>query len=180
MGLETAQAEPESEDWVKRETSSADLGDERLNRRLELVLRQLAAQPEKSIPACSRGWSETQAAYRFFSNEKVTPDKVLSAHREATVQRMRPHPVVLCVEDTSELDFTSKPQTEGLGPLNYELTRGNPHPPDGGFDAGGAVPGDVGVLAVGSRCQRPRGQGPPAPALASLGGKREPALGGRV
>ena len=31
---------------------------------------------------------------------------------------------MLCVEDTSELDFTSRPQTEGLGPLNYELTRG--------------------------------------------------------
>lgn len=124
MGSEIAQSEPESEDWVKRETSLADLGDERLNRRLELVLRQLAAQPEKSIPAATRGWGETQAAYRFFSNEKVTPEKVLSAHREATVQRLRQHPVVLCVEDTSELDFTSKPQTEGLGPLNYEQTRG--------------------------------------------------------
>jgi len=87
----------------------ADLGDKRLNRRLELVLRQLAAQPERSIPAASQGWSETQAAYRFFSNERVTPEKILTPHREATVQRLRQHPVVLCVEDTSELDFTSKP-----------------------------------------------------------------------
>ncbi len=31
---------------------------------------------------------------------------------------------MLCVEDTSELDFTSKPKTQGLGPLNYEFTRG--------------------------------------------------------
>ncbi len=124
MGQETSQGELEPEDWVRTETSSVDLGDERLNRRLELVLRRLAAQPEKSIPASSRGWSEAQAAYRFFDNEKVTPEKVLAPHREATVQRVRQHPVVLCVEDTSELDFTSKPKTEGLGPLNYELTRG--------------------------------------------------------
>jgi hypothetical protein len=119
-----AEGESESADWVRTETASADLGDERLNRRLELVLRRLAGQPEKSIPAASRGWRETQAAYRFFDNEKVTPEKVLSPHREATLQRMRQHSVVLCVEDTSELDFTSKPKTEGLGPLNYELTRG--------------------------------------------------------
>jgi hypothetical protein len=115
---------PEAEDWVVSETSSAELGDERLNRRLETVLRRLAAQPDKSIPTASRGWSETQAAYRFFDNEKVTPEKVLAPHQEATRQRMRPHPVVLCVEDTSELDFTSKPKTEGLGPLSYESTRG--------------------------------------------------------
>ena len=76
-----------------------------------------------------RGWGETQAAYRFFDNEKVTAEKVLAPHREATLQRIQQHPVVLCVEDTSELDFTSKPKTEGLGPLNYEATQGiNIHP----------------------------------------------------
>lgn len=122
MGSQSACAE--AEDWVVSEISSAELGDERLNRRLETVLRCLAAQPDKSIPTASRGWGETQAAYRFFDNEKVTAEKVLAPHQEATRQRMRPHPVVLCVEDTSELDFTSKPETEGLGPLSYESTRG--------------------------------------------------------
>lgn len=124
MGSQSAEGAPEAADWVVSETSSAELGDERLNRRLELVLRRLAAQPDKSIPAASQGWSETQAAYRFFDNEKVTPEKVLAPHQEATRQRLRQHPVLLCIEDTSELDFTSKPKTEGLGPLNYELTRG--------------------------------------------------------
>lgn len=124
MGSQAEPIDAEAEDWVWTETSSADLGDERLNRRLELMLRRLADQPEKSIPVALRGWSETQAAYRFFDNEKVTAEKVLSPHREATLQRVRQHSVVLCVEDTSELDFTSRTQTEGLGPLNYELTRG--------------------------------------------------------
>jgi Transposase Tn5 dimerisation domain/Transposase DNA-binding len=119
----------EAEDWAEVETRSADLGDERLNRRLKLVLSRLADQPEKSIPAAFRGWGETQAAYRFFNNEKVTPEKILASHREATLQRTQQHRVVLCIEDTSDLDFTSKPKTEGLGPLNYEATRGiNIHP----------------------------------------------------
>ncbi|HBL30515.1 MAG TPA: hypothetical protein DD490_27080 [Acidobacteria bacterium] len=77
------------------------MGDERLNRRLVLVLRRLADQPERSIPAAFRGWGETQAAYRFFDNEKVTAEGVLAPHREATLERVRQHPVVLCVEDTS-------------------------------------------------------------------------------
>lgn len=125
MGSQGPQEEnPEGTDWVQAEMSSADLGDARLNRRLELVLRRLVDHPEKSIPAALRGWGETQAAYRFFDNGKVTAEKVLSPHREATLGRMSSHPVVLCVEDTSELDFTSRKQTEGLGPLNYELTRG--------------------------------------------------------
>jgi hypothetical protein len=124
MESETAEGASRAEDWVMAETASAELGDERLNRRLALILRRLAAQPDKSIPVASRGWSETQAAYRFFNNEKVTPEKILAPHQEATLQRVRQHPVMLCVEDTSELDFTSKPKTQGLGPLNYEFTRG--------------------------------------------------------
>jgi hypothetical protein len=124
MGLLGEDGVEGGEDWVAQEISAADLGDERLDRRLGLILRRLADQPEKSIPAASRGWSETQAAYRFFDNEKVTAEKVLWPHREATLERVRQHATVLCIEDTSELDFTSRPQTQGLGPLNYELTRG--------------------------------------------------------
>lgn len=129
MGSQSAEGELKGKDWAAAETRSADLGDERLNRRLALVLRRLADQPGKSIPAALRGWGETQAAYRFFDNEKVTPEKVLAPHREATLQRAQQHPVVLCVQDTSELDFTSRVKTQGLGPLNYEATRGiNIHP----------------------------------------------------
>jgi len=114
---------------VGAEIGSADLGDERLNRRLSLILRRLADQPEKSIPAAFHGWGETQAAYRFFANEKVDAEKILLPHREATLLRAQQHPVVLCVQDTSELDFTSRVKTEGLGPLNYQETRGlNIHP----------------------------------------------------
>jgi hypothetical protein len=124
MGSQAAGEDLEQGNWAEAETRSADLGDERLNRRLGLVLSRLAEQPEKSIPAASNGWGETQAAYRFLDNGKVTPEKVLSPHREATLERARQHPVVLCVEDTSELDFTSKSKVEGLGPLNYDGTRG--------------------------------------------------------
>jgi len=37
---------------------------------------------------------------------------------------MRAHPRVLCIQDTSELDYTGKPSMQGLGPLNLELRQG--------------------------------------------------------
>lgn len=121
MGSGTA--EPE-EAWSEEELSAVDLGDGRLNRRACVLLSQLAQRPEQSIPEACQGWAETQAAYRFFSNEKVTPEGVLLAHVEAVLERSRQHPLVLCVQDTTELDFTSRPQTEGLGPLTYESALG--------------------------------------------------------
>ena len=40
-----------------------------------------------SLPAACKGWDETFGAYRFFNNGKVTEQKVLSAHRDATRKR---------------------------------------------------------------------------------------------
>jgi hypothetical protein len=37
---------------------------------------------------------------------------------------MQAHPIVLCVQDTTELDYTGKPSIQGLGPLNYEARQG--------------------------------------------------------
>ena len=110
--------------WAAKEMSGANLGDERLNRRVIRVLEQLGEKPSVSIPTACGGWAETQAAYRFFDNEKVTADAVLAPHAEATLVRCRQEAVVLCVDDTTELDFTGKNDVVGLGPLSYEAQRG--------------------------------------------------------
>ncbi len=39
------------------------------------------------------------------------------------VARMREHAVVLCLQDTTELDYNGQAMT-GLGPLSYEAQRG--------------------------------------------------------
>jgi len=110
--------------WADEELGAADFGDERLNRRSRKVLERLAEQPLFSIPSACNGWAETQAAYRFFDNEKVSADKVLSAHEGATIERLREQSLVLCIQDTSELDYTRHAQTNGLGPLTYHERRG--------------------------------------------------------
>lgn len=94
---------------IADELQGIDLGDERLNRRSNVIIKTLAANPEASINAACDGWSETVAAYRFFNNEAVSPEQILLPHREATQRRMREQAVVLIVQDTTELDYTNHP-----------------------------------------------------------------------
>lgn len=110
--------------WASEEMKGARLGDERLNRRAVRILEGLGNKPTPSIPAALGGWAETQAAYRFFSNEKVSADLVLAPHTEATLVRCRQEAVVLCVDDTTELDFNGRQDIVGLGPLSYPTQRG--------------------------------------------------------
>jgi hypothetical protein len=54
----------------------------------------------------------------------VTVQEVLAPHGECTLQRARAHPVVLAIQDTSELDDTGKSDILGLGPLTYASQHG--------------------------------------------------------
>ena len=86
-------------------------------------MERFAAKPTASIPQACDNWSETCAAYRFLGNDEVSWEGILAPHWERTQQRMREHPVVLCIQDTTELDFNGQ-EADGLGPLNYEARRG--------------------------------------------------------
>lgn len=103
--------------WIDMETKSADFGDKRIDARFQVVLDQLSAKASLSIPAACGGATEATAAYRFFSNEKATPAKVLQPHRDATVQRVRSEAVVIAAQDTTEADLTRAQEKVG-GPLS--------------------------------------------------------------
>lgn len=112
-----------AQQWTEHEFSGLDLGDVRLNRRAKKLIDQLAAKPAASIPEACDSWTETMAAYRFLRNSEVTWEGILAPHWKRTQQRMREQSVVLCIQDTTELDFNGQ-EIEGLGPLNYEARRG--------------------------------------------------------
>lgn len=109
--------------WAAEEFRGIDLGDRRLDSRAVLLLERLANKPSASIPGACNGWGETQAAYRFFAQDDVSWSEILAPHWQCTEQRMRPHSVVLCLQDTTELDFNGQAIC-GLGPLSYEAQRG--------------------------------------------------------
>ena len=112
-------------EWSKEELKTADLGDRRLNERFEAILGAFADRPNASIPATLCGRTELDAAYHFFDNEKVTPEKILQPHCHATKNRCKNQKIVLCLQDTSELDFTRpQQQVAGAGPLDDSKRRG--------------------------------------------------------
>src|SRR6218665_3041240 len=82
-------------------------------------------------------WAEEEFKTREFGAARLDRRAVLLA--EQLSQRMRSHPVVLCLQDTTELDFRGQ-DIEGLGPLSYEAQRGlYPPPPPPAPPGGGAV-----------------------------------------
>jgi hypothetical protein len=110
--------------WAAEELSGINLGDKRLDKRSITILDALGGNPINSIPAACNGYHETKAAYRFFDNANVTPEKVLMPHKAATLKRIEEQKVVLCVQDTTELDFSGQKENVGMGVLNHNARRG--------------------------------------------------------
>lgn len=94
---------------IAAELGSIDLGDERLNSRAGKMIEAMAADSQASVNAAMPTWSETKAAYRLFDNPKVTPEKILEPHQSKTRERIADEPVVLLLQDTTEIDLKGHP-----------------------------------------------------------------------
>ena len=64
------------------------------------------------------------AAYRLLNNERVTPAALSAPHVQVTRQACQGRGVVLCVQDTMELDYGHHPSKRGLGPSGREGSHG--------------------------------------------------------
>jgi len=107
---------PPEPGWVHREFAGAKLGDPRLSRRLLDLASTFYARPAANIPqAC--GKARAKAAYRFFGHERTTMKTLLEPHHAATLDRMRREPIVLIVQDSSSLNYTTHRAMQGIGPI---------------------------------------------------------------
>ena len=104
------------QNWVETETAGCNLGDARLNRRLEAMLGALGERPGKSLPTAFQDWSNTKAAYRFFANGNVSEDKILEGHFAASALRIQATDgPILILQDTTEFSFKrSAPEKVGF------------------------------------------------------------------
>jgi hypothetical protein len=109
--------------WATDEFATVELGDARLSQRLIKLADRFADKPTSSIPGACSDWAETKGAYRFLSQKKIGWEKILGPHMASTEARIQQHPVVLCLQDTTELDFSGQ-EIYGLGPLSFEAQRG--------------------------------------------------------
>ena len=112
------------DNWYEKEFGSINIGDKRLNKRAIKVAGDLSNQLSAPINQASQDWKSTKAAYNFFDNDKVEPDKIYAPHIENTVARMKNYETVLAIQDTTSLNYGSHEAVKGLGHIGKEGTRG--------------------------------------------------------
>ena len=111
------QQQGEEKPWAAEEFAQIDLSDVRLNCRCQKLANDLGQQPTAPINQACEDWADSKAAYRFFDNSEVTPEKVLDPHSQRTIERMKGHLVVLAIQDTTFLNYSHHPETQGLGEI---------------------------------------------------------------
>lgn len=114
----------ESLQWATIHFGTAPLKDERRSKRLVRMAAAMSENPRMSLPKQFPDWSDLTAVYRFLSNEQVDPQDMLQPHRTLVRRQAAEHPVVLCVQDDSQLDFTLRSGTHGLGRIGNSKGRG--------------------------------------------------------
>ena len=95
--------------WLNEELSECHFKDERLTKRFTKLLGQMWDGRGESIPFACQDWSNTKAAYRFFSNDRITEHEILSGHFYSTQKRVEKiTQPVLILHDTTEFSYQRK------------------------------------------------------------------------
>ena len=104
--------------WGLQEFGAAQLGDKRLTNRLCSIAQVLSDNPGETITTASGGDRVvTQGFYRFIDhpNEALSMDVINAPHRDQTIRRMAGQSRVLCIQDSTDLNYGTLGQCDGLG-----------------------------------------------------------------
>ena len=113
----------EAETWVDREVAGCEFGDERLAKRFRKLLGRIGSALGGSIPLVCQDWANTKAAYRFFSNDRVSEEEILTGHFQSTRDRIAANgDPLLMLHDTTEFTF-QREKTHAIG-LTYRINSG--------------------------------------------------------
>ena len=92
--------------WIDEELIGSEFRDVRLGKRFRLLVERLSEAIGETIPMACQDWASTKAAYRFFSNERVSEQDILSGHFQATKERFcATEGTILVLHDTTEFSF---------------------------------------------------------------------------
>lgn len=116
----------DAEGWADREFGDAPLGDARLTKRLVSSAEIQAEKPGQTFTGAAEGnWAAIKGYYRLIDQPEesgVSMDSILLPHRRQTLRRMEAQKTVLCIQDGSDLNYTSLAQCQGLGTIGRNQT----------------------------------------------------------
>jgi hypothetical protein len=102
-----------------------ELGDKRLRDRLIKIAQDRWKRPDASYLEAVGGDRAAVKGYYYFVDrpeDRVDPEAMLSTHRERTIERIMAHETVLVVQDTTDLNFSTRHHTKGLGLVGTNQT----------------------------------------------------------
>ena len=95
--------------------AACELGDARLERRMERIVGTMCKRPSASLPAMFPDEADSEAVYRFLRNERLSLGRVLRGHVAHTVARAQSLGTVIVIHDTTEFSFAvGKERRRGL------------------------------------------------------------------
>ncbi len=101
--------------WWEGELAGCEFVDARLGQRLRKLIERMAGAIGASLPLACQDWANTKAAYRFFSNDRVSEAQILAGHFQATRDRFAATDgPVLVIQDTTEFTF-QRERAEAVG-----------------------------------------------------------------
>src|SRR6266699_3668202 len=110
--------------WAERTFGDVQLHDLRRTRRAVQAASRLAANPLGSLPAQLQTWKETKALYRLLDEPDVTFAALMQPHFQQTREQATSSPVVLLVQDTTDIDLSHRHKISGVGQIGNERGRG--------------------------------------------------------
>lgn len=98
------------------------LKDVRNRRRLEQMLTAMTDNPGKSLPELGEDAGDAKAFYRLVAQPDLSDEAILQAHARSTLTRAFESgaQVLLAAQDTTTLNFTSRPKLEGRGSIGSD------------------------------------------------------------
>jgi hypothetical protein len=131
----------EEQQWAQNEFGGAPLGDVRLARRLVNVATLKAQVPDRAFSGVAKGdWAQVKGYYRMIERPDesaismpniLLPHRqrtvrrmpnILLPHRQRTVRRMEGQKTVLCIQDGTDLNYSSLTKCTGLGVIGTNQT----------------------------------------------------------
>lgn len=112
-----------TEPWWESELAGCTFADVRLGQRLGKLIEQMGGAIGASLPLACQDWASTKAAYRFFSNDRVGEEEILSGHFCSTRDRVAAaEGAILVLQDTTEFTY-QRERPEAIG-VTYSVNSG--------------------------------------------------------
>lgn len=113
------------EAWSQEQLGGVELGNARRHARFCSLLMRLAQSPREALPAQCRSSAEVKGAYRAISYPEANAAGLMAGHSAASRARIAAQPpadgVVLAIQDTTTLNFTSHHALSGQGPIGKNI-----------------------------------------------------------